>query len=197
MTLIHEVDFPNALSEYCRTNGVSAIVDDDNCWQLHPTQQQLQSGNDRIGYTSVGQFDWSHPTLVKPTAQQLITAHDAFIATNITSDTTELAVKSAQNGLKNKIALAEQFASSITAVLNVSLQQTEDATTQPTRFNNIKAVMDAQPAAFRNRFNGDLLQEAEITIGTIVAGQFPAYCRYVRQWSTQLALLLVIRKALS
>lgn len=197
MTLIHEVDFPNALSEYCRTNGASAIVDDENCWQLHPTQQQLESGNDRIGYTNVGQFDWNHPSLAKPTANQLITAHDTFVAATLTSDTTESTIKTAQNGLKNKIALAEQFATSITAVLNVSLQQTEDATTQPTRFNNIKAVMDAQPAAFRNRFNGDLLQEAEITIGSIVAGQFPAYCRYVRAWSTQLALLLVIRKAVS
>lgn len=186
MTTLPEIDMQNTLAEYVKSQLPS--WDGEPCWNM-------PAG--RTGFTDMNQVEWLHQTVVKPTANQLITIYDTWIAAQSATEATETTIKTAQNGLKNKIALAEQFASSITAVLNASLQQTEDATTQPTRFNNIKAVMDAQPAAFRNRFNGDLLQEAEITIGSIVAGQFPAYCRYVRQWSTQLALLLVIRKALS
>lgn len=181
VTILQDCELYAALSHWLTSNG-------------YASSYRMLVNFPATGHANLdNKIEWRIEPPVLPTAQNLIDAYNAYL----TVQTTDSTVATAQNGLKNKIALAEQFASSITAVLNVSLQQTEDATTQPTRFNNIKAVMDAQPAAFRNRFNGDLLQEAEITIGSIVAGQFPAYCRYARQWSTQLALLLVIRKAIS
>lgn len=192
MSTFVQIDLKNALVLYAQQNAIDLSVDDS--WRLKKLDG-APSG-ERTGYTSISQVEWTHTTVAKPTEAQLITLYDNWIAANTALETTENTIKTAQTGLKSKIALAEQFASSITALLNATLQTTEDAVVQPTRYNNIKAVMDAQPAAFRNRFNGDLLQEAEITIASITSGQFPAYCRYARAWATQLALLLVARRAL-
>lgn len=186
MSTFPEIDLKNALALYAQQNLID--ISEDDCWRL--------PSGERSGYTSINQVEWLHESVIKPTENQLITLYDNWIAANVAAQAVETTITTAQTGLKNKIALAEQFAPSITALLNVSLQQTEDATTQPTRFNNIKAVMDAQPAAFRNRFNGDLLQETGISIGSILALNYPDYCRYVRLWSSQLSLLLLARKAL-
>ena len=180
VTTLQETELYAAISHYLTSNG-------------HIADYRMLVNFPATGHTNlVDKVEWRIAPPVLPTAQNLIDAYNAYLA----AQTSESVIVTAQTGLKNKIALAEQFASSIAAVLNVSLQQTEDATTQPTRFNNIKAVMDAQPAAFRNRFNGDLLQETGIVIASIVVLDYPNYCRYIRQWSTQLSLLLLARKAL-
>lgn len=186
MSTFPEINVHAALALYAQNNSID--ISEDNSWRL--------PDNRLIGYTSISQVEWTHTTVAKPTAAQLITLYDNWVTANAAQAASEQTINTAQTGLKSKIALAEQFASSIAALLNVTLQATEDAAVQPTRYNNIKAVMDAQPAAFRNRFNGDLLQEAEITIVSITAAQFPAYCRYARLWATQLSLLLVARRAL-
>lgn len=186
MSTFTQIDLKNALALYAQQNAIDLSVDDS--WRL--------PSGERTGYTSINDVEWTHPTVTKPTAAQLITLYDNWVAANAAQAASEQTINTAQTGLKSKIALADQFAPSITALLNVTLDQTQTGTSQPTRYNNIKAVLDAQPNPFRTAFNKDLLEETGIVIGSIVAGQFPTYCFYARVWSTQLSELLIARRAL-
>lgn len=144
---------------------------------------------------TAGQFEADYDGT--ETAQD-ITDTEAIIATYESSYATlvaeQQAIDDAIVGLRDKIALAHDpnNAPSITILFNTVLDQTLNRVAQPTRYNNIRAVMDAAPASFQNRFNDDLLAEVGIdaTATPLSAAQQRQYCLFARVWMTPLGMLL-------
>lgn len=123
-----------------------------------------------------------------PTLESALDNANADIAANET-------IESAQSGLLDKVALAEQYADSIKTLYNAVLDQTENQTAQPNRFNALYAVVQAAPLAFRSRFVTDCTQELGFDVaGTLTLNQQRQTCLFIRVWVTGLALLLSVRR---
>jgi hypothetical protein len=100
-------------------------------------------------------------------------------------------LKAAKVGLRDKMALAQTHAATITILFNAVLDQTVNQTVQPTRFDNLKAVIQNAPQAFRDRLITDCVQELGVDpTGVLTAPQQRQATLYLRAWVTPLALLL-------
>lgn len=96
-----------------------------------------------------------------------------------------------RNGLREKIDFSKTFHAEIKILFNAVLEETETQTVQPDRYTTLRAVMDAQTSAFRNRFNNDLMEEAGIDSTSIsTTNQRRTYSLYLRLWISGLAILL-------
>jgi hypothetical protein len=102
----------------------------------------------------------------------------------------QLAVSSARKGLKDKIALAKQYATEIKILYNTCLEQIENNTGNPNRYNNVLAVVNALPSALRNRVNTGTFDPASISTDT----QRNAYVDHCLTVSTALAVLLSLEQ---
>ena len=188
MTTFPEIDLPNALAEYAKNNSVD--LSEDNCWIL-PT-------GERTGYTDLTGVQWTHETVPAPNEAQLITIYDTWLAAHTATVAHTATIETAQSGLLDKVALAEQYAADIKTLYNAVLDQTENQTVQPTRFNNLYAVVQAAPVALRNRVVTDIQEELGFNVtGSLSAAQQRQACLYLRVFATQLATLLMARKLLS
>lgn len=129
---------------------------------------------------------------------EVVIVDSTWIAARQTELTQAETIESAQSGLLDKVLLAEQYADSIKTLYNAVLDQTENQTMQPTRFNNLYAVVQASSNAFRNRIITDIEQELGFNVtGTLSATQQRQACFFLRVFSTELATLLMARKLLS
>lgn len=121
----------------------------------------------------------------EPAVDSVEAAHDATIL----SDGERLT--NAKQGLSDKTQLARDHAADIMPLFNTILDQTLNQTTQPARYDTIRAVVDGSAAGFRAAFHGDLLQEMGIDASAaLTAAQQRQYCVYARVWVNQVGLLL-------
>jgi hypothetical protein len=124
------------------------------------------------------------------TQQQLQTIVDLHNAAVLT---TEQQITAAQAGLRDKVSLAETHATTIKVLFNAVLDQTINQTVQPTRFDNLKTVIQNAAPAFRDRLITDCVQELGFDpTGVLSAAQIRQATLYVRAWVTGLALLLTV-----
>lgn len=99
---------------------------------------------------------------------------------------TELAIQSAQSGLKEKVALAVTYKSEIKTLWNVCLDQLETNSSHPTRFNNVLNAVNALPAALKNRVNKGTPDPANASTDALK----DAYVDHVHLVAVSLAMLL-------
>lgn len=108
-----------------------------------------------------------------------------------TASASQTTIESAQAGLKDKVSLASSNADNIKTLFNAVLDQTIDQTIQPTRFENLNAVLATLSIGFRNRLITDIQEELGFDVtGTLTATQQRQACLYIRMWITPLAVLL-------
>lgn len=123
------------------------------------------------------------------------------------AQTTAQVINTSQQGLLDKAALALQFSANIKDLFNQVWDETENNTTQNTRFETLATLVDGLPNALKNRFYNDLLQEVRIDflglgadlearLLAATATQRSNYCLYLRIWSQGLAFLLIINKVI-
>ena len=103
----------------------------------------------------------------------------------------ETLAATAKSGLKEKIALAKTYAPQIKQLFNVVLEQYENNSIYPARYNAVRAVVDSFPAPLRNRLHLGLQRDTGLDPALILLDtQQGAYFVYMLQVSTALALLL-------
>lgn len=98
----------------------------------------------------------------------------------------EVAFQSTKQALKEKIALAKQYAPEIATLWNVCLDVVENNTAQPTRYNNVLAAVNLMPTLLKNRLNTGTFDPASISNDT----QRNGYVDHMLSASTALALLV-------
>ena len=111
---------------------------------------------------------------------------ETWVTQEIAKQATEGVFILAQSGLKDKIALAKTYASDIKTLWNACLDQLENNSSHPTRFNNVLAAVNALPTALKNRVNKGTADPA-LAITDILKD---AYVDHVLLIATSLAMLL-------
>jgi len=127
-------------------------------------------------------LEWYHPSDAYPTQIQV----DAWMALVQAEETAQSNLNTAQSGLKDKAALAKTYASEIKTLWNVCLDQLETNSSHPTRFNAVKAAVDALPTALKNRVNKGTPDPLNASTDVLR----DAYVDHVHLVAVSLALLL-------
>lgn len=145
------------------------------------------NGNSANNYAELIVNNDSTGASVKPTELDLEAAYTRF--QNASAETTTL--NNAVSGLRDKIILAQTYAPNIKALFNIVLEQYENNSSYPARYDAVRAIVDACPNALRNRIHNGLQRDTGLDPALIVLdSQRGQYFQYVMNVATMLALLL-------